>query len=67
MRDVFCMLLALTLLFTLTLAASRPALPPGREAAWWGLLFPDLWGGEGETVTFSWPLLHRVLRVFRNG
>ncbi len=69
MRAVLCMLLSISLLFSLIFAGSAPqgpALPPGRSAAWWGLLFPGLFGLDGgDTVTFSWPILQRVLGLFR--
>ena len=69
MRSVLCFLLSLALLFSLILAGSAPqapALPAGRQSAWWGLLFPGLFGLDGsETVTFSWPLLERVLGLIR--
>lgn len=69
MRSVLCFLLSLTLLFSLIFAGSAPqgpALPPARVSAWWGLLFPGLFGLDGgETVTFSWPVLQRVLGFFR--
>ena len=69
MRSVLCFLLSLTLLFSLIFAGSAPqgpVLPPARVSAWWGLLFPGLFGLDGhETVTFSWPVLLRVLGFFR--
>ena len=67
MRPVLCCLLSLCLLFSLIFAGSiprQPALPAGRAAAWWGLLFPGLFGLDGdENVIFSWPLLERVGRI----
>ena len=69
MRSVLCFVLSLTLLFSLIFAGSAPRgppCPPARVSAWWGLLFPGLFGlGGHETVTFSWPVLQRVLGFFR--
>lgn len=67
MRAVLCFILSLSLLFSLIFVGSaprQPALPAGRVSAWWGLLFPGLFGLDGdEKVTFSWPLLERMGRI----
>ena len=69
MREILCFVLSVVLMVTLVLAGSLPgekALPAGRSTAWWGLLFPGLFGLDGgDTVTFSWPILQRVLGLFR--
>lgn len=69
MRDAMCFLLTMILLFSCLYAGGTPeALPPARQSAWWGLLFPGLFaqpsdGGDG--VTFVWPLLRQVWGFFR--
>ena len=69
MRSILCLLLSLSLLFSLIFAGSVPevpALPAGHLTAWWGLLFPGLFGMDGdERVTFSWPIVEYIVGVFR--
>lgn len=68
MRDVLCYLLTLTLLFScISIGSAPPCLPPPREAAWWGLIFPGLCTDPegGDSVTFDWPLLRRLMGVLR--
>jgi len=65
-----CILLAILLLAALLLGASQPpaALPAAQMRAWWGLLCPWLFGapaqGESDSVTFAWPLIDRLLRLW---
>lgn len=62
MREILCFVLSVVLMVTLVLAGSLPgekALPAGRSTAWWGLLFPALFGledGEGPVI-FDWPVI----------
>ncbi len=70
MRDAMCFLLTMILFFSCLYAGGAPeALPPARQSAWWGLLFPGLFarpgGGDGDGVTFVWPLLREVWGFFR--
>ena len=68
MRDVVCFLLTLVLFCSAVFAGGVPdLLPPGRTAAWWGLLFPGLLGApaDGGGVTFTWPLLRQVWGLFQ--
>ena len=67
MRDVLCVLLSLILFCSCVFAGGLPGqaiLPPGRDAAWWGLLFPGFYAGEGDSVTFTWPILRRIAALF---
>jgi len=70
MRTILCLALSLALFCLLVFGGSAlpdAPLPPGRLTAWWGLLFPGLFsapvpGQEG--VTFVWPVLDSLLRLF---
>ncbi|MBQ9299312.1 MAG: hypothetical protein IJ214_02260 [Clostridia bacterium] len=67
MRDILCVLLSLILFCSCVFAGGLPQaalLPPGREAAWWGLLFPGLFPGGGDSVIFDWPVLRRIAGLF---
>ena len=70
MRSIFCLLLTFMLMAGLMLGGSMPdalPLPPGRSAAWWGLLFPGLFSQPvrlDERVTFTWPLLDYLRGFF---
>ena len=65
MRDILCVLLSMILFCSCVFAGGLPrALPPGRQAAWWGLLFPGaftLRDNGGDSITFDWPILRRVI------
>ena len=67
MRDILCVLLSMILFCSCVFAGGAlkaPLSPPGREAAWWGLLFPGLFSGGGDSVTFDWPVLRHIARLF---
>ncbi|MBQ9196950.1 MAG: hypothetical protein IJ157_06865 [Clostridia bacterium] len=67
MRDLLCVLLSLILFCSCVFAGSLPerSLPPkARQSAWWSLLFPGFFQGGGNSVTFDWPLLRRIARLF---
>lgn len=68
MRALLSLLLSVSLLFLLIFAGAggRPAALP-RTSAWWGLLFPALFGqpGADAPVTFTWPGVTYVLQVLR--
>ena len=67
MRDILCVVLSLILFCACVFAggAPRAVLPPAmRESAWWGLLFPGFYTEGGDKVTFDWPVLRRIARLF---
>jgi len=61
MRGAICILLSFMLLFTLSIC--EPPENP-RTAAWWGLLFPQMFMRDNgsEKVVFEWPLVMRVIK-----
>ncbi len=63
MRGAICILLSFMLLFTLS---TCPPPANARLSAWWGLLFPQMFAipDGSERVTFEWPLVMRVFRLF---
>ena len=73
MRGTLCMLLSVMLFCLLIFGASLPPSLPAvssPSAAWWGLFCPALFqvdshAVESDSVTFSWPLLNRLLCLFR--
>ena len=72
MRNALSLLMSLVLFCTLVIGGSVPqALPTPayRVRAWWGLLYPGLFSlpaGDGEGVTFTWPLLEYLVGLFRS-
>lgn len=70
MRDVLCFFLSLIFCFSLIFAggvSDAPALPPGRQAAWFGLFLPGMFAPEeeGDRVVFTWPVIDHLLRLLR--
>lgn len=63
MRSAICILLSFMLLFTLS-TLDTPDNP--RIAAWWGLLFPQMFAQPdgSEQVIFRWPLVTQIIRWF---